>query len=130
MIGTRAAEELQNNLAGTTVHRRGLRAKNHFYDCHTRMADSVLIGCHIDPQYLMNLGLELSTLDRGVFDALIDVIKTTLDPKMPNGHGFGDAPYLATEQSEPALFRRVRATCFQGLIRNFMGEYHVSIFLC
>ena len=122
MIGARAAEELMTNLNGLTVHRRGLRVKNNFYDCHTRLSDTVIAGSQLDPHYLASLGLELSSLDRGIFDTLIETIKTAVDPMMPNDHGFGDAPFLANEQSEPALFRRVRATCFDGVVRNYMGK--------
>ena len=128
MIGVRAAEELMTNLTGLTVHRRGLRVKNNFYDCHTRLSDAVITGAQLDPHYLASLGLELSSLDRGIFDTLIDTIKAAVDPLMPDDHRFGDAPFLANERSEPALFRRVRATCFHGVVRNYMGKIFDIIF--
>ena len=122
MIGAQAAEQLLASLTGATLHRRGFRHKNVFYDCHTRMSDSVMMNCQIDPGYMMNLGLELATLDRGVYDNLMDVIKTEVDSMMPSGHAFGDAPFLADEEICPVLFKKLRATCLFGLIRNYMGE--------
>ena len=122
MIGAQAAEQLLASLTGATLHRRGFRHKNVFYDCHTRMSDVVLMNCQIDPGYMMNLGLELATLDRGVYDNLMDVIKTEVDSMMPPGQAFGDAPFLADEDICPNLFKKLRATCLFGLIRNYMGE--------
>ena len=123
MIGAQAAEQLLTGLTGATIHRRGLRHGRFFYDCHTRMSDTVLVNCQIDPGYMMNLGLEMSSLDRGVYDNLMDVVKTEVDALMPAGHCFGDAPFLADENSCPALFKKLRSTCLFGLVRNYMGKF-------
>ena len=109
MIGVQAAEQLLSGLTGATLHRRGIRHKHVFYDCHTRMSDSVMMNCQIDPGYMMNLGLELAGLERGVFDSLMDVLKSEVDNLMPSNHCLGDAPFLADEELCPVLFKKLRS---------------------
>ena len=122
MIGVQAAEYLLLQLAGATLHRRGIRHGNHFYDLHARMSDAVLAGAQVDPNYMMSLGTELSGLDRDVFDKLLDVIKAEVDTQMPPTREFGDAPYLVDEKICPSLFKKLRGTCFWAIVRNYMGK--------
>ena len=126
MRGRQAAACANLELNGLTIHRRGLQLSGHFYDVHTRMTDSVMRDGAIDYNYVQTLGLELSQLDRTVYDEVIEILRSRLSAD--EGAHFGDMPSVVTDKNNVELFGQLRTTLFFTLLRNFMGT-HISIFV-
>ena len=121
MHGRDAAATVNGALSAVTIHRRGVQLDGRFADMHCRVTDAVINSCHFSSDYLDSLGYELSTLDRKVFEEIVNVMRHRLGEGELSG--YGQQPLLVADGDIYDLFPRLRLTLLYSVLRNYMGEF-------
>ena len=121
MLGVAAARKLNRDYSGPSVHRRGLSCRGMFIDSHCKLTDAVIARGNMGPQYLQSLGMELSHVDKEVFEEFLTKLQGEVDNYQGDDRpGYGACPLMLTASNCPPVFKQVRETGLYGLLRNFM----------
>ena len=124
MHGRDAAATINNALSAITIHRRGLQLDGKFFDLHCRITDAVVAGGHFNDDYMAALGYELASLDKTVFEEVVNLMRRQLGTGEVTG--FGQQPLLIADGDVYGLFLRLRTTLLFSLLRNYMGKLHMG----
>ena len=124
MHGRDAAATINNALSAITIHRRGLQLDGKFFDLHCRITDAVVAGGHFNDDYMAALGYELASLDKTVFEEVVNLMRRQLGTGEVTG--FGQQPLLVADGDVYGLFLRLRTTLLFSLLRNYMGKFHMG----
>jgi len=123
MLGVAAAKKLNRDFCGPSVHRRGLPIRGMFIDGHCKLTDAVIARGNMCPQYLQNLGAELSYIDKTVFEEFFSKLSGEVDAFQGDRPGFGACPLLLTAVNCPPVFKQVRETGLYSILRNYMCKF-------
>lgn len=121
MLGVAAARKLNRDYSGPSVHRRGLTSRGVFIDSHCKLTDSVIAHGNMGPAYLQSLGIELSQVDREIFDEFMSKLQGEVDNHQGGDQpAFGACPMLLTATNCPPVYKQIRETGLYALLRNYM----------
>ena len=121
MLGPSAAARI-NQDGGVSVHRRTFTSDGVLTDCHVRISDVELSNGNYGPDYLSQLGSELSCIDHAVFQDLVKALHVAVGVHYPDGPILGGCPLYSDEKTQPELMLAMQPTVLASIFRNYMGK--------
>ena len=127
--GSPAAQKVNNEIAGNTLHRRSLVLANLFVDFHIRLATSELgTSSFSTTEFLQGLGAEFGGVDGGVYEEFMKTFVAGAASSM-KGRSLSKTPvlYMFQPGMDMDMYKQLGKTRMFALMRFMMGKWCIQI---